>query len=230
MSSHAASSHERTWSETQHRILRAARALLEEHGAAAVRLEDVGRRAGVSRQAVYLNFGSRAGLFVELVHWIDDQERFPERAARVIRASGSAVETLDAYLRLWTSYLPRIRNVAYALLAERAVDADADAAWRDRMDAVHRVCELLVGRLEGEGVLASPWRRAEAADWLWGLLSVPLWDSLRERGWSRSRFVDRLTRVVHSVLVSDAAHRRRAPHAPGRRKRDARVGAARRRS
>jgi AcrR family transcriptional regulator len=194
-----------TWSGTQERILRAARALLEEHGAAAVRLEDVGKRAGVSRQAVYLHFGSRAGLLVELVHWIDHEGRFPERAARVVRETGGALATLDAYLDLWTTYVPRIQPVAHALLAERATDEAADAAWRDRMDALHGALERLVEALEREGLLAEPWTRREAADWLWALVSVQVFDALAERGWSRRRWADRLRRVVHAALVSGAA-------------------------
>lgn len=210
------------WNETRQRILRAARELLEEQGAAAVRLEDVGRRAGVSRQAVYLNFGSRSGLLVELVHWIDHEERFPERLARALGESADAVDTLDAFLKLWTSYLPRIRNVAHALLAERARDEGADAAWRDRMDAMHQLCARLVERLDREGALASSWSRKEAADWLWALLSIPLFEALRERGWSRRRFGQRLERVVRAVLVSEKANRshaltRRRASAPRRR-------------
>lgn len=192
----------RTWSKTQESILRAAWELLEEEGAAAVRLQDVGTRAGVSRQAVYLHFGSRAGLLVELVNWIDDQERFPERAARLVRETGTAVETLDAYLDLWTHYVPRIRHVARALLAERATDEAADAAWRDRMDALHWGLERVVERLDEEGVLAEPWTRKEAADWLWALVSIQVFEALTERGWSHRRWADRLGRVVHSTLVA----------------------------
>ena len=52
-------------------MLEAARALLEERSAQAVKLEDVASRAGVSRQSVYLHFGSRAGLLLALVAHVE---------------------------------------------------------------------------------------------------------------------------------------------------------------
>ena len=55
---------------TRERILTATRRLLE-GGRVNVGLEDVAKRAGVSRQAVYLIFGSRAQLLLALVDAMD---------------------------------------------------------------------------------------------------------------------------------------------------------------
>jgi AcrR family transcriptional regulator len=45
-------------------ILDAARRLLEERGYHGIGLDAIGREAGVSRQAVYLHFRSKAGLLL----------------------------------------------------------------------------------------------------------------------------------------------------------------------
>ena len=45
--------------------------------------QDVARAAGVSRQAVYLHFGSRAGLLVAMARHHDRTSGFAERAARI---------------------------------------------------------------------------------------------------------------------------------------------------
>lgn len=192
---------ERPRSETQREILKAAWKLLEECGASGVRLEDVARRAGVSRQALYLNFGSRAGLLVALVEYIDETGRIREHALRW-SAAPTARARLDAFLRWWCGYVPRIRGVASALLAERGHDEAAEAAWRNRMEALHGSARSLVDGLAKEGVLSPEWKPAEAADWLWALISVQVHEALCERGWSERRYADRLGRVVRSVLLA----------------------------
>ncbi len=49
-------------SETRDRILDAAWTLLEEKAGSGVRMSDIARQAGISRQAVYLHFASRTEL------------------------------------------------------------------------------------------------------------------------------------------------------------------------
>ena len=50
--------------ETRSRILDATVNMLEEHGGVGVRMGDIAKAAGISRQAVYLHFASRAELLV----------------------------------------------------------------------------------------------------------------------------------------------------------------------
>lgn len=187
---------------TRDAILEAARARIERDGAGAVRLADVARDAGVSRQAVYLHFGSRAGLLVALVSHLDAQAGVAEAAQRW-RAEGlTATARLDAFLAWWSGYVPRIRGVANALLAERAADAAADAAWRDRMRVLQRATRYVVDQLAKEDALAPIWEPADAADWLWALVSVQLRETLAERGWSNRRYAGALREVVHRALLA----------------------------
>ncbi|MFN2487225.1 MAG: TetR/AcrR family transcriptional regulator, partial [Acidimicrobiia bacterium] len=68
--------------ETRRRILQATWKLIEELGPS-IRLIDAADRAGVSRQAVYLHFGDRAGLLLALVQHIPETLGFQELLARV---------------------------------------------------------------------------------------------------------------------------------------------------
>jgi AcrR family transcriptional regulator len=187
--------------ETQRRILQATREAIEATGSASLRLEDVAERAGVSRQAVYLNFGSRTGLLVELVAYLDE-DLAAWKLGEAVRNAASGVASLEAFLAAWIRHLPRILPFARALLAERSRDEAADAAWRDRMAAFHALCSEITHRLAEEGTLASPWTAREAADWLWGLASIQLYETMAERGWGGRRYADRLGRVARAALVA----------------------------
>ena len=118
--------------ETRAAILEAALQLVEERGAPAVRLADVARKAGISRQGVYLHFGSRTELLVALVQYVDGKEELAQRAASVWEAPDGAT-ALDRFVALQADYTPRIYPVAKALLSGRYSDEAVAAAWEDRM-------------------------------------------------------------------------------------------------
>ena len=91
-----------------------------------VRMGDVARGAGVSRQAVYDHFGSRAELMVATVRYGDEVLGLDERLRRY-RAAGSGVERLETYVEFWGNYIPEIYGIARALLAER--ETDGTTGW-----------------------------------------------------------------------------------------------------
>ena len=93
-------------------ILTAALAVFGERGLAAARLEDVAKRAGLSKGTIYLYFPNKEELFREMVrhHVVSAIE---EREQLVSSASGSASDVLDEYLR---SYWKFIRSEHFAPL------------------------------------------------------------------------------------------------------------------
>lgn len=185
---------------TRRAILEAARALLEAGGA--VRLADVGRAAGVSRQAVYLHFGSRTGLLVALVQYVDESQRLDERA-EVVRRAPSALAAIDRFAELWAEYLPSIAAVARALLAARDHDAAAAAAWDDRMRGLREVARFLIRRLADEGRLARGWTVEGATDACWAMILPQVWHALSvEQGWSRRRYARGLGLMLRGAFVS----------------------------
>src|SRR5437016_4280971 len=103
-------------SETRTRILTETWRLMEQRRGQGVRISDIAGAADVSRQAVYLHFGSRAGLLVATVRYVDEQRGLSERLQRFC-AAASGPEALDAFVEFWGNYIPEIYGLAKALLA-----------------------------------------------------------------------------------------------------------------
>jgi AcrR family transcriptional regulator len=187
---------------TRTTILAATRSLLERDGYDAVSLERVAQAAGVSRQAVYLHFGSKAGLLLALVDHADQEEGLAE-ALRPIEEAGTAVEALDAFATFAGTYAPRIHAGAMAFDAARRTDQAAEQAWQDRMRMRRRLHRRLVERLQAEGRLAEGWTIEAATDFVWALTLPHLYQSLvEERGWSRRRYTELIRRVLAETLVA----------------------------
>src|ERR671911_1208633 len=188
-------------SETRVRILDATWRLMEERRGQGVFMRDVAEAAGVSRQAVYDHFGSRAELMVATARYGDEVRGLDERLRRY-RAVTSGVERLEAFVEFWGNYIPEIYGIARALLAARETDEAVAAAWDDRMGVVYEACRDIVERLHRDGVLAPGWSLEEAADVLWTMLSIRSWESLvLERGWPVSRYVDRMQQLTRRAFV-----------------------------
>jgi AcrR family transcriptional regulator len=191
--------------DTRERILRATWRLLEERRGQNVRLEDVARAASVSRQAVYLHFGSRTTLFVATARYADESLKLMERIREACDAE-TGVVAIEAYVRFWAAYVPDIYGLAKALLLLRETDEAAAAAWNDRMTALRDGCLTVLRQVDREGGpairLAAPWTVATAADYFYATLSIPTWESLTiERGWSSEEYVERVTLAVKRALL-----------------------------
>ena len=171
---------------TRREILDAAWTLIAERGAR-VSMADVAEAVGMTRQSVYLHFGSRAGLLMALVHRADERFEIIEQLEAALEVEGGAAR-LDACLGVWLDFVPKIHPVARHLIRIRADDADAAEAWGDRMKSLRRLFRLLVRSLRDEGVLDPGWTVSRATDYLWAGCSVQVWDLLVvERGWSHAQ-------------------------------------------
>lgn len=187
--------------DTRTRILNAAWSLLESGRGAGVRMSDIAKEAGISRQALYLHFPNRADLLVATTQHVDAVKDIDGRLA-ASRAALSGVARLDAFIEAWGNYIPEIYGMATALLAMKDTDDAAALAWRERMDAVRHGCAAAVDALDKDGVLTPDYPPEQATDILWALLSVRNWEHLtRDSGWSQRRYVDNLKRLAGRVLV-----------------------------
>ena len=188
---------------TRTRILEAARWLLEDRGYHAVGLESVAAAADVSRQSIYVHFGSKANLLLALVAYVDEQEGLPD-LARAVDQSPSALEALDRFVDLVATLTPRVYRTAAVLDSARLDAPEAETAWVDRTTSRRRRCARIVSRLAGEGRLAPGWSREEAADFLWAMTGLRVWEDLVvRRGWSSRRFRSHIRRALEQVLVAD---------------------------
>jgi AcrR family transcriptional regulator len=188
-------------SETRTCILEATWRLMEERNGQGVRMRDVAEAAGISRQAVYDHFGSRAELMVQTARYGDEVRGLDERLRRY-RAATGGVERLEAFVEFWGNYIPEIYGIARALLAARETDEAVAAAWDDRMGVVREACRDIIERLHRDGTLAPGWSGEEAADLLWTMLSIRNWESLTlDRGWPTSRYIARMQELTKRVFV-----------------------------
>lgn len=181
-------------------ILQSARTLLEEHGYHGVGLAEVARAAGLSRQSVYLHFGSKRGLLLALVDWVDQVEGLEELLAAA-RSAPSAIAALDAMVHLTAVYTPRIYKLAAVLEVARRTDGDFDEAWRDRMAHRRRNMGAVVKWLADAGDLVEGTNVKSGTDVVWTMLSVHLFEDLVvDRGWSTERYEAFVGDVLHHRL------------------------------
>jgi AcrR family transcriptional regulator len=163
-------------SSTRVRILDVVRDLVAQRGAG-ISMADVARVAGVSRQAVYLHFHSRASLFVAVVRHMDEQDGIRRRCEDALGHDDPAA-ALEGFVREWLHYAEKIHVIASALLASRHDDPDALNAWNDRMGELRAGFRHATRRLADAGRLRAGLDPASAADLAWAMTSIPVWEQL----------------------------------------------------
>ncbi len=187
--------------ETRTRILKAAWELLEASRGQGVRMTDIAKRAGISRQALYLHFATRAELLIATTHYLDAVKGAEARLVPS-RTAQSGIERLDAWIEAWGNYIPEIYGIAKALLAMRDSDAAAAEAWDQRMQDMREGCQAAIDALEKDGTLSPDYAPQQATDILWTLLSVRNWEQLTvECGWPQERYVETLKSLARRIFV-----------------------------
>ena len=187
---------------TRNRILQSAWKLLEAGSGNKVRMSDIAKEAGISRQALYLHFPNRAELLIATTRYIDGVKNVDARLA-LSRMANKGTERLDAFIDAWGNYIPEIYGVAKALMAMSDTDPEAELAWRDRMGAVREGCDAAIKALAQENQLISSLSLEQATDTLWMLLSVRNWEQLiNECGWSQEQYISRIKSMALRALVS----------------------------
>lgn len=186
---------------TRERILREAWHMLEVRRGQSVRLEDIAKAAGVSRQALYLHFGSRSELFIATTRYVDDQLHLMERIQEACEAEAN--RAIEALITWWANYVPDIYGLARALLALRETDEAASAAWADRMQAMYSGFRTAMQCVADCGLLSADWDAEQAADFLWALLSIETWERLTiDRGWSKEQYIERMQLAARRALIN----------------------------
>ena len=188
--------------ETRNRILNAAWMLLEAGQGTGVRMSDIAKTAGISRQAVYLHFPTRAELLIATTRHLDEIKNVDERLM-ASRNATTGVERLEAFIEAWGNYIPEIHGVAKALIAMQDTDEAARQAWDDRLAAIRDGCEAAVKALKKDGTLSPDHSVKEATDILWSQLSVQIWEQLtRECGWSQRHYIKTIKTLTLKTLVA----------------------------
>jgi AcrR family transcriptional regulator len=186
---------------TREKILQKTWQLMVKRRGQGVRVEDVARAVGISRQAVYLHFGSRAGLLIATVRYVDEAKNLNDRLQKMNTAANGA-EVLEAFVDFWGNYLPEIHGPAKALLAVRETDKDAAAALADRMQALRQGCRSVVNCLVRDRMLAPQWNADRAVDALYAMSSVSVWEDLTiECGWSQAEYISHMKWIFKRTFL-----------------------------
>ncbi len=187
--------------DTRTRILAATWELMEQRQGQGVRMSDIAKAAGISRQAVYLHFSSRTELMIATVQYVDEVKGLNERL-KDFQAATTGVELLETCVEVWGNYIPEIYGIAKALLETRETDEATAAAWNGCMSCIHDFSRATVEALDRDGALAPEWSRSEAIEMLWTILSFHNWEQLTiECGWSTSQYIDWMKALLQRTFV-----------------------------
>jgi AcrR family transcriptional regulator len=181
-------------SDTRSLLLETAWKLLRRNPSAAA-MGQIAAAAGVSRQTIYLHFQSRAGLLLALVRWVDERERIAEEFAAAAKLS-SPLESLEAHVRIWLDYMPRLHPVP-SFLARYDADSEAKAAWDDRMAELEKLYRRPLRILHKNGDLAENMSVERAVALVRAVASVHAWYFLvHDCGWKQ---LDAVTGILHAL-------------------------------
>lgn len=187
---------------TRERVIELALELVRQRGDAELSLVDLAAAAGLSRQMLYVLFGSRAGLLMAMVDHLDVRSGAGDRLAS-LRTELPPMQAFEPYLRAWFDYLPEVLPVARALSAAAARgDPDAAAAWGSRLNKLRGGFMLMTRAFQAAGVLRAGWTPETAADWILALTHVDLWQHLVvEAGWQPAVHIDRILGALRDTLL-----------------------------
>lgn len=189
--------------ETRAGILEAAWTLMAEQRRLDAGMAEIAAASGVSRQTLFLAFGNRAGLLVAMARHQDTRGDQVLRM-RQISATGADRTALHAFVDAWLDYLPVVYPVAIQLETGSLSDADANAAWQDRIfsQGVRTGLDRILGQIAAGGGLHPDQDPSRLADLCLTLLVPSAWRYLVvERGWTAEAFARSRHILIDALLV-----------------------------
>ncbi len=188
--------------DTRTRILDASWRLLEQQQGQGVKMGDIAKAVGISRQAVYLHFPNRTDLLIATLSHVDEVKGLDKRLAQ-LQSATNGTEMLLACIDVWGNYIPEIYGMAKAMLQTRDTDEAMAAAWDNAMNCLREVCQQTIECLASENRLSSEWSVDQATDLFWSQLSITNWEALtRDCGWSQQQYIEKMKSMLVKVLVN----------------------------
>ena len=165
------------------------------------RMSDIAKAVGISRQALYLHYPTRAELLIATTKHIDTVKKVNQRL-ELSRTAGSGVERLHFFIKAWGGYIPEIHGISVALRNMRKNDKAAAEAWDDRMQAVRHGCQAAVVAIAKDGKLKFDLSEQIATDILWTLLTIENWEKLVINcGWLQSAYEEKMIELAETALL-----------------------------
>ncbi len=175
--------------ETRTQILEAARAMFEELGYNGAGLGAIAKMAGVSRQAIYLHFPSKAELLTALHLHIFATDVVPALERYPITDTMTAMDALDATIAVDVEVASKVWRIHEALATARRQHPEVEETLRPREEERYAGLLDIGRRLKREGALPPKIRVGTFADMLWGLINTGTYRSLViERDWSLDQY------------------------------------------
>ncbi len=188
--------------DTKNKILAETWRLMELNRGQGVKMIDIAKAAGISRQAVYLHFASRTELMIETMNYVDEVKGLNDRIINRLQKATTGSELIEAFVDVWGNYIPEIYGLAKAMLLTRDTDEATAAAWNNSMSCLRDVCQKIVEALTHEGVLARDWSQKEAVEMFYTMMSVQNWEQLTiECEWSTAKYISRMKTLLKSFLI-----------------------------
>lgn len=189
--------------QTRKTILDTAWTLISDKGAD-VSLGQIAKTCGITRQALYLHFGTRAGLLTAIVRRTDERLDIIRKLTESLECE-TPRDRVAKFADAWFDFVLEIYPVASDLIRLRAKDEDAAIAWSDRMSELKQITFALVKTLERDGVLAPHWRPRAGSEFVWTLISVQVWGLLtNDCGWPEEDARNHLkNQIIHSLIAHD---------------------------
>jgi AcrR family transcriptional regulator len=190
--------------DTRTKILAAALAFIRRRGGADVSLGDIARAARLSRQAIYLHFADRADLLIALVRYVDELRGLSEKLRKIAEAP-SGIAAMRDMVALQASDNPGLAPIARVFDAVRRSDPAVERSWQDRLQNRLRVCRDIIARVQEENALRPGLDPAAAADLLWTITSLRMWEDLVvHRDWSAEQYQEHVNRLLLVSLTKAA--------------------------
>jgi AcrR family transcriptional regulator len=188
--------------DTRARILDAANALLLARGYHGVGLASVASEAGVSRQTVYDQFGSKPGLLRAMVARSEEVAGLPRLLERV-RSETSGTAMLRAFLDAVVAVEPQVYPSSRLVYAARLDDPVAAELWEWRLRSRHEGMRRVMERLASDGRLRRGVSIEEATDVAWAIASPHQYEYLViAQRWDMVRYRAHLEETIAVRLLS----------------------------
>ena len=187
--------------ETLAAILEAARSRFEADGYYAVGLEAVARDAGVSRQAIYLHFESKAALLHALHAYVNEVDVEPEM--RDVWTRPDALSGLDEFIAAAARVIPKIILIFAALEPATRIEDVALETFEPPRQGRRDECFRMAKWLDDEGLLAPGMKARQAGDIIFAFVSIPSYEQLVVMcGWSQRRWTTWSRDTLRTLLLA----------------------------
>jgi AcrR family transcriptional regulator len=198
------------------RILEAAHGLMLQ-GALRASMADIAQAAGISRQALYMHYGTREALLIALNQHLCEHFGVADELRRIAE-SATGVDALRASAAFQARLYPKVWAVVRALEAAKSDnDEAAQRVWQAQLRSDLAGCRQTVERLHNEQLLRQGLDIDTATDLLWALTSIPLWEELvLQRGWTAKSYERHVAELLIAALIDTGKANAANDTGPGR--------------